>query len=114
MRFEDEATGHVDISVGTAGGKGEVFKTQDSRIGSGVGGDMNGGGTGSSEEAGDTLTGMHGVVKGLIDIWEKRSFERVDRRRTDDDNDTTASQQFKQSSTDKRRLLTVQAPHQRR
>ena len=34
VRFEDGATGHVDISVGTAGGKGEEFKTQDNRIGS--------------------------------------------------------------------------------
>ena len=33
VRFEDEATGHVDISVGTAGGKGEEFTTQDNRIG---------------------------------------------------------------------------------
>ena len=80
--------------------KGEECKTQDSRIGSGVGGDMNGGGTGSSEETEDLLTGTHGFVSGLIDVWEKRSFERIDRRRIDDDNDTTASQQFKQSLTD--------------
>ena len=41
MRFEDEVTGHVGTAVGTAGGKGEEFKTQDGRTGSGVGGDVN-------------------------------------------------------------------------
>ena len=71
MRFEDE-------TVGTVGGKGEEFKTQDSWNGSGVGGDMHAGGTGSSEETEDALTSRHGVdgvVSVLIDAWERRSFE---------------------------------------
>ena len=39
-------------SVGTVGGNGEEFKTQDSWNGSGVGGDMHAGGTGSSVDTG--------------------------------------------------------------
>ena len=61
-------TGHVGTAEGTAGGKGDVFKTRCGRIRSGVGGDMHGGGTGSSEETEDKCTGMHGVVSGLINV----------------------------------------------
>ena len=100
----------MGTAVRTASGKGEEFKTQDGRIGSGVGGHMNRGGAGLSEETEDILIGMHGVVGGLIDVWERRSFERIDRRRIDNDNDTTASQQFKQSLIDKRRLLISHEP----
>ena len=112
-RFIEEQTkrsrhvGFEDESVGTAGGKGEEFKTQDSWNGSGVGGDMHVGGTGSSEETEDALTrghGVDGVVSALIHVWERRIFERfeensfecIDQRHIDDNDDTTASQQFKQ------------------
>ena len=50
VRFEDEVAKHGIKHVGTEGGKGEELKTQEGRIGSGVGGDVNGGLTGSSEE----------------------------------------------------------------
>ena len=41
--FEDESK-HGIKHVSTAGGQGEEFRTQDGRIGDGVGGDMHGGG----------------------------------------------------------------------
>ena len=91
MRFEDE-------SVGTVGGKGEEFKTQDNRNGSGIGVDIHGGGSGSSEKTEDSLNckhGVHGSVSVLIDVWKKISVELIDQRRIDDNDDTTASQQFK-------------------
>ena len=49
VRFEDESK-HGMKHVGTGGGKGEEFKTQDGRIGNGIGGGMKEGGTDSSEE----------------------------------------------------------------
>ena len=77
---------------------------------------MHVGWTGSSEETEDALTRGHGVdgaVSALIDLWERRSFERfeencfecIDQRHIDDHDDTTAIQHFKQSLTDKRLLL---------
>ena len=60
VRFEDESK-HGMKPVGVSGGKGEEFKTQDGRIGHGVGGGMSEGGTDSSEGAGGALS-MRSVV----------------------------------------------------
>ena len=81
------------------------LKRQDGRIGDGVGGGMNGGGTDSSEETGETVDSVHRVVSDLTSVSERRKFERFDQRRIDNDTHITARQQFKQALIDKRCLL---------
>ena len=62
---------------------------------------MNGGGMDSSEETGEGVASVHGVVIDVISVWERR----FDQRRIHKDTHITARQQFKQALIDKRCLM---------